>query len=83
MAAHFYRNGEGNQAEAVKETLWAAYNWGTEYIDHRKPNVKANDFSEARLAYVWFGGAASTKQRALVRALRIADPECLQALALV
>lgn len=83
IAAHFFVNGRGNQQPGVEKTLWAAYNGIAEFIDHRKPNVKATDFSHTRLQYVWFGGGAATKQRALVQALRIADPERLKALALV
>jgi hypothetical protein len=54
----------------------------TEYVDHRKPNPKAGDYSDSRLKYVWFGAGASVKQRALVRALEIADPDRLKTLAL-
>jgi hypothetical protein len=81
-AAHFYRHGRGNQQKGVQGTLWAAYNGVVDYIDHRKTNVKANDFSEARLKYVWFGTGATAKQRALVEALRIAEPALLPTLAL-
>jgi hypothetical protein len=72
IAAHFYRKGRGNEAPGVQGTLWAAYNGVTEYIDHRKPNVRANDFSQSRLQYVWFGAGATIKQRALVHA----PPDC-------
>ena len=81
-ATHLYRHGRGNQAEGVKGTLWAAYNGIAEYVDHRKLNVRANDFNHARLRYVWFGGGAAIKQRALVHALERADPNRLNALGL-
>jgi phage/plasmid-like protein (TIGR03299 family) len=82
IAAHFYREGSGNAQPGVQGTLWAAYNGVAEYIDHRKPNVKAGDYSESRLKYVWFGGGATIKQRALVNALRMADVKILDALGL-
>lgn len=82
FAAHLFREGSGNQHPQVRGTLWAAYNGVTEYVDHRKPNPKAGDYSESRLNYVWFGGGATIKQRALVKALEIADRKLLGMLAL-
>ena len=64
-AMHFFREGEGNGARPVRETMWAAYNGVTELIDHRKPNVRGPDFSSRRLHSVWFGAGAMVKQRAL------------------
>jgi phage/plasmid-like protein (TIGR03299 family) len=81
-AAHFYQHGKGNNADGVRGTLWAAYNGVAEYVDHRKPNALAGDFSSSRLNYVWFGGGATIKQRALIQALRRSDPERLRTLAL-
>jgi hypothetical protein len=81
-AAHLSRNGQGNGSEGVKGTLWAAYNGVTEYVDHRKLNVRAHDFNDARLRYVWFGAGAAIKQRALTHALKLADPGRLRTLAL-
>jgi len=81
-AAYFSRHGKGNNADGVRGTLWAAYNGVTEYVDHRKPNALARDFSTRRLNYVWFGGGATIKQRALIQALRRADPERLCTLGL-
>jgi len=74
--------GRGNDAPDVEGTLWAAYNGVTDYIDHRKTNRIVNDFHESRLKYVWFGHGASTKQRALVAALKRAAPERLERIGL-
>jgi phage/plasmid-like protein (TIGR03299 family) len=81
-ASHLYQYGAGNQEREVQGTLWAAYNGVTEYIDHRKPNARAHDFSGSRLNYVWFGAGATIKQRALVEALQRSDPNRVAALAL-
>lgn len=81
-AAHFYSQGRGNDTKGVAGTLWAAYNGVAEYIDHRKLNKRAGDYNQARLSYVWFGGGAAIKQRALVHALERADPERLRLLEL-
>jgi len=81
-ATHFYQHGVGNNEPSVRGTLWAAYNGVTEYIDHRKPNARAHDFSGSRLNYVWFGGGAAIKQRALIQALQRSDPKRVAALGL-
>jgi hypothetical protein len=71
-AKYLSRHGRGNGVPGVKGSLWAAYNGVTDYVDHRKPNRRASDFSDSRLNYVWFGAGERVKQRALSAALQLA-----------
>jgi len=57
---HFFNNGKGNREYGVQDTLWAAYNGVTEYIDHRE----TTQTDDRRLRSLWFGNACSIKARA-------------------
>jgi phage/plasmid-like protein (TIGR03299 family) len=59
-AEHYYRNGWGNRMKGVSETLWAAYNGVTEYIDHRQ----SKQTRDRRLNSIWFGDGYLVKARA-------------------
>jgi phage/plasmid-like protein (TIGR03299 family) len=65
VAEHYYRNGWGNRMKGVSETLWAAYNGVTEYIDHRQ----SKQTRDRRLNSIWFGDGYLIK----ARAFRIAE----------
>jgi len=56
----YYINGRGNQMKGVSETLWAAYNGVTEYIDHRQ----RKQTRDRRLNSIWFGDGYLIKARA-------------------
>ncbi|MBM4287815.1 MAG: DUF945 domain-containing protein [Deltaproteobacteria bacterium] len=60
QAWHFFEKGRGNQEKGVKETLWAAYNGVTEYVDHYR--IKSG--GERRLQSIWFGNGYHIKARA-------------------
>jgi phage/plasmid-like protein (TIGR03299 family) len=64
-ATHFYLHGRGHDLPAVKETMWAAYNGVTEFVDHCKARESGSDTNDGRLASVWFGQGATIKERAL------------------
>jgi phage/plasmid-like protein (TIGR03299 family) len=81
-AAHFAHYGKGNSTKDVRDTMWAAYNGVVEFVDHRKTNPRAADVNDSRLRYVWFGGGAVVKQRALVTALRMVESKQLALLPL-
>lgn len=57
---YFFEKGRGNQEKEVAETLWAAYNGVTEYIDHYR--IKSG--GERRLQSIWFGNGYHIKARA-------------------
>lgn len=59
-AEHYYKNGRGNRMKGVSETLWAAYNGVTEYIDHRQ----SKQTRDRRLNSIWFGDGYLVKARA-------------------
>jgi len=63
-AEHFYRHGRGQNLPEIRETLWAAYNGVTEFMDHCRPR-NAGDYSTQRLRSIWFGKNAAIKERAL------------------
>ena len=62
FAQYFFESGIGNQLPGVKDTLWAAYNGITEYIDHR--TAGGQEPSSKRLESVWFGNGYLIKVRA-------------------
>lgn len=69
--AHLFRAGRGNDDHASKETLWAAYNGVTEYMDHWR--VKA--IGSQRMSSLCFGSGYQVKNRAYQAALkRIGNP---------
>jgi len=59
-AKHFFKKGTGNQEKGITETLWAAYNGVTEYVDHHR--IKSG--GERRLQSIWFGNGYHVKARA-------------------
>ena len=65
---HLYRYGIGNDNPAVKETLWAAYNGITEYVDHWR--TRGNT---AHMYNVCFGRGQQIKAAALSHAMQIAE----------
>jgi phage/plasmid-like protein (TIGR03299 family) len=66
---HLFYNGLGNADPAVKETLWAAYNGVTEYVDHWR------DRGDRQHMYgVCFGSGFQIKSRAYERALQFVAP---------
>lgn len=60
QARHFFEKGRGNQEKGVKDTLWAAYNGVTEYVDYYR--IKSG--GERRLQSIWFGNGYQIKARA-------------------
>ena len=71
QAARLFETGRGNDAPAVRGTLWAAYNGVTEladyYLDSESP--------DARLRSIWFGDSADLKIRAYDAALSLLREE--------
>ena len=66
---HLFHNGLGNNESAIKETLWAAYNGVTEYVDHWR------DRGEREHMYtVCLGKGFQIKARAFSEAVVIAGP---------
>jgi phage/plasmid-like protein (TIGR03299 family) len=59
-ARHYFKEGIGNQEQKVSDTLWAAYNGVTEYVDHHR----INSGGERRLQSIWFGNGYHIKARA-------------------
>ena len=63
---HLYHDGIGNHDPAIKETLWAAYNGITEYVDHWR------DRGERQHLYtVCLGRGFQIKSRAYDEALKV------------
>jgi phage/plasmid-like protein (TIGR03299 family) len=60
-AAFLFENGKGNKLRAVAGTLWAAYNGVAEMVDHGPTKRDGG----RQLEYIWFGGGAGVKVRAL------------------
>jgi phage/plasmid-like protein (TIGR03299 family) len=57
--------GKGNDVEGVRDTLWAAYNGVTEYVDFHR-----TAYGESKwLENIWFGEGNRIKERALEEAL--------------
>lgn len=59
------------QLPGVPGTLWAAYNAITWFEDYRRPQQEEQP--DRRLERTWFGDAADTKLRALVKATELAN----------
>jgi hypothetical protein len=74
---YFFHHGKGNVNPAVAETLWAAYNGVTEFVDHCVPKRMGSGEKPItqvamtrRLESVWFGDGYSIKARAFEVASR-------------
>lgn len=66
---YLFHSGKGNDDPAAKETLWAAYNGITEYVDHWR------DRSERQHMYtVCLGRGFQIKSRAFSEALQMVGP---------
>lgn len=61
-----YYEGRGNETPGAKETLWAAYNGVTEYVDHYRSRGKGQ-----RMGSVFFGRGLQIKNRAYGTALEM------------
>jgi phage/plasmid-like protein (TIGR03299 family) len=62
-----FGKGMGNDLAGVKDTLWAAYNGVTEYVDFHR-----GKFGDSKwLGDVWFGPSSVIKARALDEAIRL------------
>ena len=68
-AKALFKSGKGNEIEGVAETLWAAYNGVTEYVDFHKYKTGDGKWLET----IWFGAGDAIKTRAFDAALRIAQ----------
>ena len=66
-AARLFTEGRGNDLNAVRGTLWAAYNGVTEYVDFHRTTCGDGKWLEN----IWFGAANGIKERALEEALTI------------
>jgi phage/plasmid-like protein (TIGR03299 family) len=69
--AMLFKNGRGNTADGVKDTLWAAYNGITEFADYRM--VAGARTQSGRIDRLWFGDAAKLKVTAYDKAVELAD----------
>jgi len=68
-----FEHGIGHDLPAIRQTLWAAYNAVTEYVDHRAYRGKTEaERASNRLKSVWWGGGARLKERAWELALELA-----------
>ncbi len=71
---HFYHEGAGNQ-DCAKETLWAAYNGITEYVDHNGGRRDRRTVADSRLlGSIWQGHGALIKARAYEVVLDVLGP---------
>ena len=66
-AAIYFKNGKGNAADAVKGSLWAAYNGVVELLDH---HTSYHDRWH-RLESLWFGEQQGIKQLAYDKACQM------------
>lgn len=57
------KNGQGNNIEEIKNTLWTTYNAVTEYVDHKRKNIDIES--------VLFGSGAMLKDTAYAQALEL------------
>jgi len=73
LASHLGRVGKGNDAAPVRDTLWAAYNGVTEFLDHRGTSAREQSprAADKHLHSIWFGQAANFKARAYRRAIEL------------
>lgn len=67
---HLFRNGLGNNGPGVRETLWAAYNGITEYVDHFRDHNR-----RGRMNSLFFGRGYQIKARAYDAAQRLVNTE--------
>lgn len=69
ILAYLFQEGRGNQLPGVKNTMWAALNAVSEYVDHvrgvRRDGVPRETWAEAAL----FGSGMLLKQKAFTEAL--------------
>jgi phage/plasmid-like protein (TIGR03299 family) len=61
-ASKLFTDGKGNTDEAVKGTLWAAYNGITEFADFKL--VAGTRTQSGRVERLWFGDASKVKELA-------------------
>jgi phage/plasmid-like protein (TIGR03299 family) len=66
-ATRLFETGRGNDAPAVRGTLWAAYNGVTELADY----YLESQSPDARLRSIWFGEAAELKMCAFDAAMAL------------
>jgi phage/plasmid-like protein (TIGR03299 family) len=66
---HLFHSGKGNDDPASKETLWAAYNGVTEYVDHWRARGERQ-----HMYTVCLGRGFQIKSRAFSEAMRMAEP---------
>jgi hypothetical protein len=73
LASHLGRVGDGNQSKDVRNSLWAAYNGVTDFIDHRSPGRRDRSSAAAdkHLRSIWFGQGANVKGLAYRRAIEM------------
>ena len=64
-ATRLFGEGQGNDLEGVRGTLWAAYNGVTEYVDFHRTSYGDSKWN------VWFGSGSSIKARALDAAVAL------------
>ncbi|MEX0774750.1 MAG: DUF932 domain-containing protein [Phycisphaeraceae bacterium] len=68
-AANRFETGAGNDLAPVRDTLWAAYNGVTDYVDHGRCCYQGAD----RLCSIWFGRGSDIKAKAYDNALLLAQ----------
>ena len=66
----FGKDGKGNTDEAVKGTLWAAYNGVTEFADFKL--VAGTRTQSGRVERSWFGDGSKLKESAYETAVECA-----------
>jgi phage/plasmid-like protein (TIGR03299 family) len=70
--AFLFNEGRGNQLPGVKDTLWAALNSVTEYVDHVRGIKKDGEIKDSWAESALFGSGALLKEKAFSVALEMA-----------
>jgi len=73
QSARLAVEGKGNDVKNVRNTLWAAYNGVTEYVDHLWGKFKPKTDRARRLNSLWFGRGHQMKSRAYEQAVAMLD----------